>query len=65
MNGEKDTFEIAFDAKKYPGKIEAVQVTLRPAIMKGADTAHLALCEHPLYSQLWRYCQDNKPRSIG
>lgn len=62
MNDNKGQFEIEFDTKKYPGKIEAVQVTLRTSIMSGKDVANLALCEHPLYPKLVKYVQNNPYR---
>jgi hypothetical protein len=62
MNEETDTFEIEFDTKKYPGKIEATQISLSVIIMKHTDMANLALCEHPLYERLWHYCKRNPPR---
>ncbi|MFP5250225.1 MAG: hypothetical protein ACLGP3_10410 [Acidobacteriota bacterium] len=63
MNGIKNQFEISFDTKKFPGKIEAVQVQLQTAIMGPDDVAYLALCEHPLYPQLQRYCLKNPYRA--
>ncbi len=62
MNDNRNQFEIAFDTKKYPGSIEAVQVHLQNVVMNKNDVANLALCEHPLYPQLQEYCRNNSYR---
>ena len=62
MNNNKNQFEIAFDTEKYPGMIEVVQVRLQSAIMGKRDVANVALCEHPLFPQLQRYCASNEYR---
>lgn len=57
-----DTFHIAFDTLKFPGKIEAVEVTLRRHITGDQSKQYrLDLCDHPLYAALHKYCANNPP----
>lgn len=52
-------YSISFNTEDSPGRIRAVWVELGHWWMRGTDTAHLNLCQHPLYPQLERYVHAN------
>lgn len=63
MRKVTDTFHIAFDTEKFPGKIEAVEVTLRRHISGDRSKEYrIDLLDHPLYKALHAYCVGNPPR---
>lgn len=66
---QKGEYHIAFDTKSTPGFLRSVKVTLELDMLPD-DTGmpadqqekyNIALCDHPLYAELRRYCEANPP----
>lgn len=59
-----NTFHIAFDMKRYPGKIVATTVQLTETISSDPkDSFRVDLSDHPLYPRLVEYVLRNPVRS--
>lgn len=62
VRAPKQKFSINFQTTTT-GILQSVDVTLEVGTMDDEDIANIALLEHPLYPELYRYCKNNPPRN--
>lgn len=62
VRAKEQKFSIAFQTTTI-GVLQSVDVTLGVGTLDDTETANVALSDHPLYGELWRYCKNNPPRT--
>jgi hypothetical protein len=59
----EDEYYISFDTKSNPGKLEAIRIRIDNVTITDMNKKlNIALCDHPLYSDLQKYVLSNRQK---